>query len=56
LEVIIAERTLENQESGRYTFEESEEKPKAEIGLSFDNVPAEDAKELESPVALMFFP
>lgn len=45
-EVTIAERTLENQEPGRYTFEESEEKPKAEIGLSFDNVPAEDAKEL----------
>ncbi|MBN1569093.1 MAG: trypsin-like peptidase domain-containing protein [Acidobacteria bacterium] len=45
-EVAIAERTLENQESGRYTFEENEEKPKAEIGLSFDNIPAEDAKEL----------
>jgi serine protease Do len=45
-EVTIAERTLENKESGKYTFEEPEEKPKAEIGLSFDNIPAQEAKEL----------
>lgn len=45
-EVTIAERTIENQENSKYTFEEPEEKPKAEIGLSFDNVPAQDAKDL----------
>jgi serine protease Do len=45
-EVTIAERTLENKESGKYTFEEPEEKPKTEIGLSFDNLPAQEAKEL----------
>ncbi len=45
-DVAVAERTLENQDNGRYTFEEPEEKPKAEIGLSFDNIPSEDAKEL----------
>jgi serine protease Do len=46
-EVTIAERVLENQDSGKYSFEETEEKPKAEIGLSFDNVPAQVAQSLE---------
>jgi serine protease Do len=45
-EVTIAERTLENKENGKYTFEEPEEKPKSEIGLSFDNLPSQEAKEL----------
>jgi serine protease Do len=46
-EVTVAERTFEDQDKGRYSFEESEEKPKAEIGLSFDNVPAQIARSLE---------
>ncbi len=45
-DVTIAERTLEKQENGKYTFEEPEEKPKAEIGLSFDTVPAQNAKDM----------
>jgi serine protease Do len=37
-EVAIAERTLEDQAKGQFSFDE-EEKPKAEIGLQIDNVP-----------------
>jgi serine protease Do len=46
-EVTVAERTIEDQDKGRYSFEESEEKPKAEIGLSFDNVPSQIARSLD---------
>ncbi len=46
LEITVAERIFEEQDKGQYSFDESEEKPKAEIGLTFDNIPAQDAKEL----------
>ncbi len=38
-EITVGERQFENQDKGRYSFEEKEEKPKPEIGLSFDEVP-----------------
>jgi serine protease Do len=44
LEITVAERQFENENKGKYSFEEKQEKPKAEIGLSFDNVPARVAK------------
>ncbi|HTY61512.1 MAG TPA: trypsin-like peptidase domain-containing protein [Acidobacteriota bacterium] len=40
LDVIVAERKLEEQEKAQYSFEEKEEKPKTEIGLSFDTIPS----------------
>jgi serine protease Do len=43
-EITIAERRIEKQEKDQYSFEEKEEKPKTEIGLSFDNVPQRLAK------------
>jgi serine protease Do len=49
VEVVVAERTLESraqQEDGSFSFEE-EEQPKAEIGLSFDNVPPQMAQQLD---------
>jgi serine protease Do len=46
-DVTVAERTVEDQDKGRYSFEESEEKPKAEIGLSFDNIPSQIARSLD---------
>ena len=46
LNVTLAERKLEEAEKGNYSFEEKEEEPKPEIGLSFDNVPARMAQEL----------
>jgi serine protease Do len=39
LEITLAERKFENQEKDQYNFDQSEEKPKLEIGLSFDVVP-----------------
>jgi len=47
-DVTIAERTLESrdQDKGSFSFEEKQEEPKPEIGLSFDNVPARMAQEL----------
>jgi serine protease Do len=49
IDVSVAERTLESQdrERGTFSFEEKEEQPKPEIGLSFDDVPARTAKELD---------
>jgi serine protease Do len=44
LEVAVAERKIEKQEKSQYSFEDKEEKPKTEIGLSFDNVPQRIAK------------
>jgi len=38
-DVIVAERKLEEQDKTQYSFEEKEEKPKTEIGLSFDTIP-----------------
>ncbi len=46
-DVTIAERTLENQETPAFSFEEKEEQPKPEIGLNFDNVPQRTAQELD---------
>jgi serine protease Do len=46
-DVAVGERTVEDQDKGRYSFEESEEKPKAEIGLSFDNIPSQIARSLD---------
>jgi len=37
--VTVAERKIENQEKSQYGFDEKDEKPKTEIGLTFDNVP-----------------
>jgi serine protease Do len=39
LDITIAERHIENPEKSKYSFEEKDEKPKTEIGLTFDNVP-----------------
>jgi serine protease Do len=47
LDVILAERTFENAEEGNYSFETKEEKPKPEIGLSFDNVPSQMMQALD---------
>jgi serine protease Do len=43
-EITVAERQIEKKEKTSYGFEEKEEKPKTEIGLSFDNVPQKLAK------------
>jgi serine protease Do len=45
-EIAVAERKLEEQEKTQYSFEEKEEKPKTEIGLSFDAIPAGLAESL----------
>ncbi len=39
LDITVAERKLEEPEKAQYSFEEKEEKPKTEIGLSFDTIP-----------------
>jgi serine protease Do len=39
-EIVVAERKLEDQEKSQYSFEPKEEKPKTEIGLSFDTLPS----------------
>jgi serine protease Do len=46
LEITVAERQYENQDRGEYAFEETEKEPKAEIGLTFDDVPSQTAKSL----------
>jgi serine protease Do len=46
LEIILAERSRETLAERRYSFEESEEPPRTEIGLEFDNVPPTIAKTL----------
>ena len=48
LDVTVAERKLEDadKEKGKFSFEERAERPKAEIGLEFDNVSPEMAREL----------
>jgi serine protease Do len=46
-EIAVGERQFENQDKGRYSFDEKEEKPKAEIGLEIDNVPSRTAQELD---------
>ena len=53
LEVTLGERKLEDQEAragrGGFSFEEREEEPKPEIGLEFDDVPQQMARELDIP-------
>jgi serine protease Do len=46
LEIVLAERSREAMVERRYSFEESEEPPRTEIGLEFDNVPPTIAKTL----------
>jgi serine protease Do len=48
LDVTVSERRLEDadKEKGKFTFEERAERPKAEIGLEFDNVSPEMAREI----------
>ena len=48
-DVVLAERKLENasRENGRYNFEEEPAaKPKAEIGIEFDNIPSRISRSL----------
>jgi serine protease Do len=47
LEITVAERQFENQETNRYSFEEKEEKPKAEIGFTIDNLSPRMAQSIE---------
>jgi len=46
-EIAVGERQFETQEKGRYSFEEKEEKPKAEIGAEIDNIPPRVAQSLD---------
>jgi serine protease Do len=46
-EIAVAERQFEDQGKSRYSFEETEEKPKAELGFTIDNVPSRIAQSLE---------
>jgi serine protease Do len=48
-EIAVAERRLEEQDKAQYSFEEKEEKPKTEIGLSFDAIPGGLAESLNVP-------
>jgi serine protease Do len=47
LEVTLAERKFEEEAKGQYSFEEKEEKPKAEIGLLFDDIPSRIAQSID---------
>ena len=47
LQIVLAERQFEDQEEEQYSFDETEELPKAEIGLTFDDVPPRMAQALE---------
>jgi serine protease Do len=46
-EASIGERQFEDQEKDQYSFEDKEEKPKTEIGLKFDNMPQNLARNLD---------
>jgi serine protease Do len=46
LELVLAERQFEDQEADEYSFDETEKPPKAEIGLTFDDVPPRTAQAL----------
>jgi len=48
-EVVVAERVFERQEQTRYSFDEKQEKPKNEIGLTIDTIPPRLAREMEIP-------
>ena len=45
-DVTVAERKIEDQERGPISFDEKPEEPRAELGLSIDNVPARMAQSL----------
>jgi serine protease Do len=45
-DITVAERKLEDQEKSRYSFEEKGEKPKAEIGLTIDDIPSRIAQSI----------
>jgi serine protease Do len=47
LEIVVAERQLENQERDGYSFEKTEPEPKAEIGLTINDVSPEMAEMLD---------
>jgi len=47
MEVTLAERKLEDQNRGNFSFEVKEEEPKPEIGLSFNDVPSQLAREID---------
>jgi serine protease Do len=47
LTITVGERQFEDQDKGRYSFDEKEEQPKPEIGLNFDNVPSDVAQSLD---------
>ena len=47
LDLVLAERQFEDQEEDAYSFEDTEEPPKAEIGLTFDDVPPRTAQALD---------
>jgi len=46
-DITVAERQFKNQGKSQYSFEDKEEKPKAEIGFTVDNLPARLAQSLE---------
>jgi len=47
LEIVVAERQLENRERDEYSFEKTEPEPKAEIGLTINDVSPEVAEMLD---------
>ncbi len=48
-EVALAERTIEDEERGSYSFDSKPEEPKLEMGLTFDDVPSRLAEALDIP-------
>jgi serine protease Do len=46
-EIVLAERKFADQKKTTYSFDEKQEKPKAEIGLEINNVPARLARDLD---------
>jgi serine protease Do len=46
-ELVLAERTLEDQEKSRFSFDDKENKPNTEIGLEINTIPPRIARELE---------
>lgn len=49
LEVTVAERKLEERERGGFTFDDTEEEPKPELGLTFDDVPQALSEQIKEP-------
>ncbi len=48
-EIAVAERHFNEEKRSQYTFQDSEEKPKSEIGFTVDNVSPRVAQSLEIP-------